>query len=142
MDYLPPEAFLADYPAHTRALADALHGLVARAVPAVLEVVRPGWRVIGYDVPNGRRTAYFAWIMPELVHVHLGFVHGVFLRDPDGAMEGDARLARWTTFRSLDEVEPAIVERLVREGAGVARLSRAERVLGLLDPAMSPEPLR
>lgn len=142
MDVLPPEAFLADYPAHTRALADVLRALVARAVPGVLEVVRPGWRVIGYDVPNGRRTAYFAWIMPELVHVHLGFVHGVFLRDPDGALDGDARLARWLTFRSVDEIERAIVERLVREGVRVARLSRTERVLGLLDPAMGPELLR
>jgi hypothetical protein len=107
-------------------------------VPGALEAVRPGWRVIGYDVPNGRRATYFAWIMPELVHVHLGFVHGVFLHDPDGALGGDARLARWTTFRSPDEIEPSIVERLIREGARVARLSRAERVLGLLDPAMGP----
>jgi hypothetical protein len=138
VDRIPPEALLAEYPESTRAVADALRALVARAQPDVLEAVRPGWCLLGYDVPNGRRTAYFAWIMPEVPHVHLGFVHGVFLHDPDRTLHGNARLARWVTFRSVDEIQPAPLETLVREGARVARLTRAERVLRMLDPDMGP----
>ena len=73
MDPIPPDALLADYPADIRAGAETLRAVVRRAVPDAIERVRGGWRLIGYEVPIGRRSRYFAYIAPEPIHLHLGF---------------------------------------------------------------------
>lgn len=130
MDPLPPEVLLADYPGPMGDIADWLRGVVRRAVPQAVERVRTGWRIIGYDVPLGpRRSAYFAWIMIESVHVHLGFVHGVLVDDPRGLMDGAGitRRARWTTLTPDALLDEADLAALVRDAARVAGLSRGER---------------
>ena len=74
---IPPELFLSGYSADIREIAERLRGVVREAVPESIERVRTGWRLIGYDVPVGRRTRYFAFVAPEPEHVHLGFEYGV-----------------------------------------------------------------
>ena len=98
---MPPEALLEGYPAAMTFLAEGLRRIVREAVPESLERVRVGWRVIGFDLPVGRRTAYFAWIMPQVEHVHLGFPKGMQLDDPAGVLEGRGitKAARWLTLR-------------------------------------------
>ena len=81
---LPPEAFLAGFPDGIRSAAETLRAIVRRAVPDSIESVRGGWRLIGYEVPVGRRTRYFAYVAPEPIHVHLGFEYGAWMEDPDG----------------------------------------------------------
>jgi hypothetical protein len=134
-DAVPPEALLAGYPEPMRAIADRLRALVRAAVPDAIERVRPGWRLVGYDVPVGRRSAYFCFVAPEPEHVHLGFEHGTLLEDPDGVLLGEriTRKVRWLTFREGDRIDPGIVERLVCEAARVASLPRAERALLALE---------
>lgn len=134
-DAFPPELFLEGYPEPMRAVAERLRVAVRTAVPNVVERVRVGWRIVGYDVPIGRRTAYFAWIMPQVEHVHLGFVNGAWMRDPDGRMDGAGITvnARWLTFLPDDEIDVAVLGGLLREGVRVARLSRAERFAAALD---------
>ena len=131
---IPPDAFLAAYPADIAGLADDLRGVVRRAVPAAVERVRPGWRLIGYDVPAGRRTAYFAYVAPEPEHVHLGFEHGAAMHDPDGRLAGHGitRQVRWVTLRPGDRIDRSGLEELTREAARVALLSRAERLAEVL----------
>src|SRR6267378_8087990 len=99
-DWLPPEAFLAGYPAEIRAAAEVLRWVVRRAVPDAIERVRPGWRLIGYDLP-GRRRVFFAWVWPELEHVHLGFPHGTLMDDPMAELKGAGitKKARWLTYQ-------------------------------------------
>jgi hypothetical protein len=80
---LPVEAFLAGYPDGIQDAANTLRSIVRRAVPDAIERVRPGWRLVGYDIPVGKRTTYFAFVIPESVHVHLGFEHGIFMADPE-----------------------------------------------------------
>jgi hypothetical protein len=130
----PPEAFLADFSPEIREQAAGLRRVVFRAVPDVVERVRLGWRLIGYEVPVGRRLRYFAYVAPEPIHVHLGFEHGVLIDDPDGLLEGahlGLKKVRFVTYRPGDEVPAPALERLTREAARVASLSPAER-LGLL----------
>src|SRR5207253_50066 len=67
------DELIAPLPDARRATAEALRKLVKRVVPGTIEAVRPGWRVINYRVPNGRRAPVFGWLMPEPKHVHLGF---------------------------------------------------------------------
>lgn len=126
---LPPELLLADYPPPMAALAEGLRRIVQAAVPDALERVRSGWRVIGYDVPVGRRTAYFAWIMTERAHVHLGFPKGVLLDDPDGILEGRGitKAARWFTLQAPDDLLDERLGRFARSAADLARLTASAR---------------
>jgi hypothetical protein len=135
MDSFPPEALLAAYPPVHQDVANALRRLVKHAVPDAIERVRPGWGLIGYDVPFGRRTRYFAFIWPEPEHVHLGFEHGVLMDDPQGVLlgEGITKKVRWLTLTRLDQIREADVVTLVREAARVAVMSRSERFARLID---------
>ncbi len=128
---LPPEALLADYPPPMASLAEGLRRIVREAVPESVERVRPGWRVIGYDLPLGRRSAFFAWVMPERRHVHLGFPKGVLLDDPAGALEGAGitKAARWFTLREPDDLDDERLARFVLAAAAAARLSAPEQAL-------------
>jgi hypothetical protein len=132
---IPPELLLEGYPEPMRAVADRLRATIRRAMPEVGERVRVGWRIIGYDAPVGRRSVYFAWIMPQVEHVHLGFVHGAFMNDPTRALDGAGVtvLARWLTFLPGESIDERTIERLLRDGARVSSLSRSERVAIALD---------
>jgi len=130
-DSMPPEALLADYPDGIRAAAETLRAIVRRAVPSSIERVRGGWRLIGYEVPVGRRSRYFAYIAPERIHVHLGFEYGAWMADPDGLLEGahlGLKKVRFTTFTAGQPVPTKALEALTREALRVSLLSSSERV--------------
>jgi len=129
-DALPPEVLLEDYPPAMAALALALRKIVLGAVPEAVERVRPGWRIIGYDAPiSGKRTAFFAWIMPQREHVHLGFPWGVMLIDRDGVLqgEGEAKRARWLTLERPEDLRDPHLAALARAAADLASLGRSQR---------------
>jgi len=140
MEPIPVEAFLESYPPAIRRAANALRTIVRRAVPHCIEAVRPGWRLIGYDVPIGRWRAYFAYVAPESGHVHLGFEHGILMADPDGLLQGadlGLRKVRFLTFTSREQIrDPGTVRamaQLTRDAARIAGLSREERLALALD---------
>ncbi|MFL5715781.1 MAG: hypothetical protein ACJ769_14080 [Chloroflexota bacterium] len=135
-DTLPAEVFLEGYDERIRALAETLRSVVRRAVPDAVERVRPGWRLIGYDLPVGRRSVYFAFVAPEPVHVHLGFEHGIFMADPDRRLEGAhlrLKKVRFTTYEPGDATPQEAVVGLTREAARIAAMSREERFALLMD---------
>ena len=136
IDSLPPELFLEGYPPGIRRAAERLRAVVKRAVPDAIERVRPGWRLIGYDVPVGRRSRYFAFVSPELEHAHLGFEYGVWMDDPDNLLRGahlHLRKVRFVTYEPGDPIpEPALVE-YTRDAARLATMSREERFARELD---------
>lgn len=141
MESIPPEAFLAGYPDPMRAIAERLGRIVLTARPDAIERVRAGWHLIGYDVPGpsgtGRRTAYFAYVAPEDEHVHLGFEHGVAMRDPRGLLQGRGitNQVRWLTFRPGDVIDETACIELLHEAVRVATMSRAERAFAAMDAA-------
>ena len=125
---IPPDLFLAGYAADISAVAERLRTVVREAVPEAIERVRTGWRLIGYDVPVGRRTRYFAFVAPEPNHVHLGFAYGTWMTDPDGLLQGahlELRKVRYVTYEPGDviPVEPLIA--YTREAAELAAIGRA-----------------
>ena len=141
MESIPAEAFLAPYPAAIRDHAAILRALVRRAVPDALERVRPGWQLIGYDLPIGRRTAYFAYIAPEPIHIHLGFEHGVLMADPQHVLEGahlKLKKVRFLTFLPEETIPADLCVELVREGARVAALPRGGRLALAMDRDWAP----
>jgi hypothetical protein len=134
-DTIPPEALLAGYPEEMRQIAERLRAIVTATMPDASEAVRPGWRLIGYDLPIGRRKTLFCFVIPEFEHVHLGFKRGVLMDDPDRLLQGKGitKEARWLTFKPGDVVDVPALDRLIREGARGAGLSRAERLTLALD---------
>ena len=141
MDGLPPEALLAAYPPGMASLAEGLRRIVRGAVPESIERVRVGWRLIGYDLPVGRRTAYFAWIMPEAAHVHLGFPKGMLLPDSDRILEGRGitKAARWFTLHEPADLADERLVAYLRDAARISRLDRAEQALLRLERAAETE---
>jgi hypothetical protein len=135
VDVIPPEALLEDFPAPMQAIAQRLRDVVTQAIPEALERVRPGWRLIGYDLPIGKRLIYFAFVLPEDVHVHLGFGHGWAMRDPHRMLHGAGitKRVRWLTFVAGDEIDAERCVELVREAARVAAMTRGERELQSMD---------
>ena len=139
---VPAAVFLAEYPEGIRDAAEALRAVVRRAVPDAIERVRPGWRLIGYEVPARPRPRYFAYVAPEPIHVHLGFEYGIWMADPDRLLQGahlGLRKVRFTTFEPGRPVPSAPLEALTREAARVALLSRAERIAQAFDQEWEPD---
>jgi hypothetical protein len=142
METMPPEALLADFPPAIAAIGERLREIVRHALPDATERVRPGWRLIGYDVPVGRRNAYCCFIAPEAEHIHLGFEHGVAMHDPTGVLlgRGITKQVRWLTFRPGATPDPAQLTDLLLESAEVARMTRAERAMRTMDRELSDVP--
>ena len=131
MEPIPPELFLEGYPPGIQAIADRLRTVVLAAVPDAIERVRIGWRLIGYDVPVGKRTRYFAFVAPELEHVHLGFEYGIWMTDPDGMLRGahlGLRKVRYFTYEPGDAIPTSALIRYTEEAARLATLPRSALV--------------
>lgn len=141
MDSFPPEALLAAYPDGIRTAAEILRAVVRRAVPDATERVRGGWRLIGYEVPAGRRSRYFAYVAPEAVHIHLGFEYGAWMTDPERLLQGahlGLKQVRYTTFTAGQPIPEAALVELTREAVRVAMLSRDQRLALALDRDWDP----
>ena len=130
MESIPPELFLDGYPPGIREAADRLRAVVRDAVPDAIERVRTGWHLIGYDVPIRKRSRYFAFVAPELEHVHLGFEYGVWMADPEQLLRGahlNLRNVRYVTYEPGDSIPESTLIEYTREAAGLATMSREER---------------
>jgi hypothetical protein len=118
-------------------IAIRLREIVRATLPDAVERVRPGWRLIGYDVPVGRHGTFVGYIAPEPKHVHLGFAWGVLMDDPRGVLQGAGvtKQVRWLTFHAGDRIDAALCRDLLREAVRVATMTRAERALRAEDLA-------
>jgi uncharacterized protein DUF1801 len=125
-DSLPVEVFLDGYAPPLRALAQELREAVLAATPEATERVRVGWRIVGFDLPVGRRSAFFAWVFPERAHVHLGFPHGDRMAERPGVLDGAGitKRARWITYQPGDAIDHGLVRELVLEAAALAGVPR------------------
>jgi len=129
---IPPELFLEGYPPGIRGIAEHLRGVVKKAVPDAIERVRPGWRLIGYNVPVGKRSRYFAFVAPEFEHVHLGFEYGIWILDRRNLLRGahlNLRKVRYVTYRPGDSIPGRALIEYTRDAAALASMSTEERDL-------------
>ena len=127
---IPTELFLSGYPTEILEIAERLRSVVREAVPEAIERVRTGWRLIGYDVPVGRRTRYFAFVAPEPKHAHLGFEYGAWMTDPDDLLLGahlDLKKVRFVTYEPGDPIPTDALVRYTREAAALAGLGPTGR---------------
>lgn len=122
----PPrvEAFLEDHPMALHETVHRLRRLVQEAVPEAVEAVVPGWKLIGYRVPLGKKTLYFAYVAPQAGQVRLGFEYGVLLSDPAGLLTGSGSQVRQVDVKPGDALPERELQQLIRDAAQLA-LSRA-----------------
>jgi hypothetical protein len=133
---IPPELFLGGYPPDIRTAAEQLRAIVQQAVPDAIERVRTGWRLIGYEVPIGKRSKYFAFVAPEVEHVHLGFEYGAWMTDPETLLKGahlKLRKVRFVTYEPGDLIPESTLVEYTRDAARLATMSPAERPARHLD---------
>ena len=126
------QEFLSFYPPRIVRHVEALRRLMVRAVPSAVERLRPGWRLIGYDLPITRHGTYFAWIWPEVEHVHVGWQVGTLMADPKAQLRGahlNLKKVRYLTFAPADPIDSKLVVDFTRDAARIASLSRGERQL-------------
>jgi hypothetical protein len=124
---VPADLFLSGYPQPIVDIAQRLRDIVREAVPEAMERVRIGWRIIGYDIPSGSRTRYFAFVGPEPEHCHLGWANGIWLTDPDGMLRGAhlrLKQVRYVTYEPGDTIPDAALRRFTRESADLAAAGR------------------
>jgi hypothetical protein len=131
----PPDeiaAFLDSYSPATRRTMEWLRAAIRRAVPSAVERLRPGWRLLGYDLPITRHGTYFAWIWPEVEHVHVGWQVGTLMADPDGHLRGahlKLKKVRYLTYEPGERPDAKLVVHFTRDAARIASMSRGEREL-------------
>ena len=128
---IPADLFLSGYTPEIRDISERLRDVVHEAAPEAIERVRTGWRLIGYDIPAGRRTRYFAFVAPEPEHVHLGFEYGVWMADPDHILRGahlQLKKVRYVTYVPGDAIPTEPLVRYTREAAELAALGSAALV--------------
>lgn len=115
-----PEQFLAEYPAAIQDLARQLCAIVRDTMPHAVEAVYPGWKLIGYRVPDGGKTRYFCYVAPLADRVSLGFEYGVLMANDSGLLEGAGSQVRYVAFRPGDTPDPAALAPLIAEAAAIA----------------------
>jgi hypothetical protein len=126
------EDFLQFYPPRIVRHVQALRALVRRATPTAVERLRPGWKLIGYDLPVTRHGTFFAWIWPQVEHVHVGWEVGTLMSDPEGLLRGahlKLKKVRYLTYEPAERIPARVVADFTREAARIASMSRAERQL-------------
>ena len=86
-----------------------LRDLVAEVSPDAVEKVRPGWRLLGFDL-----NEYFCAVAPQKDHARLLFERGAELADPDGHLQGTGTQVRWLQFSEESDIDEDVVRSFVR----------------------------
>ena len=124
--------FLTAYPPRLARHCQVLRKIIRRTVPTASERIRPGWRLIGYDLPVTRHGTFFAWIWPEPEHVHVGWEVGTLLSDPDGVLRGahlKLKKVRYLTYGPGDVIDSKPVTEFTRQAVEIVSMSKGEREL-------------
>lgn len=91
-----------------------IHSLVGKTAPGAAAEVRH-YGVVYYDEKRGGPVS--AGICQSLVkpdHIRLAFIHGAFLPDPHGLLEGERLAKRFVRIYSFEEAPWEALEELIR----------------------------
>jgi len=96
------ETFLERTPPHLQDIVFELRNIIATVTPAATEVIL--WKGISYYFKErgGPISAGICQINVLEDHVRLGFIHGSFLPDPKGLLEGDRKYKRFVRLCSYE----------------------------------------
>jgi hypothetical protein len=109
--------FLARVEPQQRRLVDELRRLIRQVVPEAEETVL--WNSLSYHRRSfgGRIKGAVCLITPKADCVHLGFIHGTALADPDHLLRGSAKAKRFVPIRSAMDADRQVLGGLIKEAA-------------------------
>lgn len=84
-------------------IARRLRDVILDGFPEAVEVVRLGDGAASYGIGPRKMSESHVYVMPQAVHVNLGFWHGVGLPDPEGLLEGTGARMRHVKVRSKED---------------------------------------
>ena len=108
-------ALMRDWPNEVCDLALELREFVLKAAPEVDEKI--AFHALCYyksDMPYGVIGGNVCMIGPRNDALHLGFIHGAFLPDPEGLLQGTAKSARHIELRSSKDIRRRAFKALIR----------------------------
>ena len=96
------EIFLQRTPSHMQDIVFELRNIIATVAPSATEVIL--WKGINYffQERGGPVSAGICQINVLEDHVRLGFIHGAYLPDPRGLLEGDRKVKRFVRLTSYE----------------------------------------
>jgi hypothetical protein len=107
---LSTEELFYTFPEPVPALCWRLRDLVLDVAPEARERVRPGWKLLGFDLDR-----YFCAVAPQADHARLLFEYGHELPDPKRKLQGRRNTQiRWLRFAHPDSVDEAVVRHFVK----------------------------
>jgi len=111
------DPFLQPHPPALQEIVLELRSLIVSAAPDACEKVL--WKGLSYYRAGGGGpvSAGICQIAIEADHVRLGFVHGAFLPDPQGLLEGDRKAKRFARIYSYETAHWEALQDLIRASA-------------------------
>jgi hypothetical protein len=107
-------ALLAQLSPEVSALVVAADEVIRRTDPAVIRIVWPHQKTVGYGVGPKKMSEHYAYLAVHPKHVNLGCNYGARL-DDGGLLEGTGQNMRKTTVRTTDDLaDPRLVPLLRR----------------------------
>ena len=96
------DTFLERTPPHLQDIVFELRNIITTVTPTATEVIL--WKGISYYFKErgGPISAGICQINVLEDHVRLGFIHGAFLPDPKGLLEGDRKYKRFARLCSYE----------------------------------------
>jgi hypothetical protein len=79
-----------------------LRNIIAAIAPQATEVIHRSWLTYYDEKRGGPVSAGICQIGIQKDHVRLAFIHGAFLHDPRGLLEGDRKAKRFVRISSYE----------------------------------------
>ena len=107
-----------------RELSLKARAAVKQTVPRATEKVYPGWRIIAFHCGAGRRGQFCA-VSPQRERVHLYFMRGTDLPDPQHLLEGTGKGMRHIKVTRAGQLKSAALKKLIRAAAAISEMDSA-----------------
>ena len=107
------EAFLQDTPDPLREIVLELRNIIHSAVPDAEEVIRWGGLSYFHAGRGGLVSAGICQVGIHADHIRLAFIHGAFLPDPKGLLQGDGKAKRYVSITSYNDAPWSDLEELL-----------------------------
>jgi hypothetical protein len=97
------DRFLQQTPPHLQDIVIELRNIIASVAPGATETVL--WKGLSYYFKErgGPVSAGVCQIGIHEDHIRLAFIHGAFLPDPKGLLEGDSQYKRFVRIQSYED---------------------------------------
>jgi hypothetical protein len=96
------EIYLAHFPTELQDIVLELRNIIASVAPTATETIHRKGFTYYYAERGGPVSAGICQINLQRDHIRLAFIHGAFLPDPKGLLEGDQLYKRYVKIYSFE----------------------------------------